>query len=91
MANLTKNIDVAVSSSWGYRYLNWRAVGIPSIYVTGIHKELETGRRMSELDCGFYIGMYDDLKLDKLHNYLINLTVDRNKRKSIKKKVLKGI
>ena len=57
MGDFLKNIDIAISSI-GITAFEVAELGIPSIHLTSIEKEVETGKALKELGVSVFLGIY---------------------------------
>jgi spore coat polysaccharide biosynthesis predicted glycosyltransferase SpsG len=83
MSNFLRNIDLAISSV-GVVAFEVSSLGIPSIYVTGVNKEVETGRAMEKLGVGICLGLYKKIPPNEIYNSLYNLIENSDLRNEIR-------
>ena len=73
MSDFLVNIDLAICSI-GIISFEIASMGIPAIHITGVKKELETSKSMSDLGVSIDLGMYDTSlnKINKIVSKMIN-------------------
>ncbi len=76
MPNFLLNIDLAISSV-GINAFEIATMGIPSIHVTAIEKELETGTLLSQLGVSIFLGLYKELKYGDIYDQ-VELLIEDN-------------
>lgn len=88
MSDFLRDIDLAISSI-GVVAFEIASMGIPSIHITGVKKELETAKSMSDLGVSINMGMYNFVST-KLHRELIKLIDNKTLRRSMRDNCLEN-
>jgi len=64
-------------------------MAIPTIYVTAIEKELETGEALEKLGVGKFLGKYEELQYGHLYNNVLNIVKSNEMRVHMRENCLK--
>lgn len=88
MSDFLRDIDLAISSI-GVVAFEIASMGIPSIHITGVKKELETAKSMSDLGVSINMGMYNFVST-KMHRELIKLIDNKTLRRSMRDNCLEN-
>jgi spore coat polysaccharide biosynthesis predicted glycosyltransferase SpsG len=87
MPNFLLKIDLAISSI-GINAFEIATMGIPSIHVTGVNKELETGALLSQLGVSIFLGLHEELNYGDIYNQVELLIGDNLLLKKMSKAAL---
>lgn len=75
MGDFLKNMDIVISSI-GITAFEVAEMGIPSIHLTSIEKEVETGKALKELGVSLFLGMYTNNGMGYLLRNSLSYLID---------------